>query len=421
MEEEKILNVTQLGVVDKLQNEDVILLIRNTANGKQCFQIKGFDFRGESAYEAALSQGFVGTYQDWVQHIKEITEYDTKTLLSFKGIASNDANKALTSGIYPNVTANIPITGETFTIQTLRTTTAVYNQYVSTQIALGITGAAIGKVYIRKNTQKSGAYTFGDWIKISHEASTTKKSKPKTQYIIGKAIPIGELNGGARLNAYAVMFGNFRFKLSSVPQIKTLFFNNEFSIDVVGELLKDVTWHLFIDDEEVCTCKTTTTYGGGVLYIYVSSLATVSSFYQLDESKSSVDLSSDMYIYLRNVPGYLKDTKVTSKTLFYYNGKRIWKPAFESPYMYFDNETGNMLLNTHSGHIQMQKLHTTQSRSHKSGSAGNFNVRKYRGRYDGSSISKYGIYRYRLVKNGKKTQWRTISIMSNDTGEFSIK
>lgn len=69
MEEEKILNVTQLQVVDKLKNEDVILLIRDTGNGKQCFQIKGFDFRGESAYEAALSQGFEGTYADWQAEI----------------------------------------------------------------------------------------------------------------------------------------------------------------------------------------------------------------------------------------------------------------------------------------------------------------------------------------------------------------
>lgn len=167
MEEEKILNVTQLGVVDKLQNEDVILLIRNTDNGKQCFQIKGFDFRGESAYEAALSQGFEGTYSEWVQQIKEVTEYDTKTLLSFNGIAANDANSALRSGIYPSVTTNVPMNGETFTIQTLRTTTAVYNQYVSTQIAIGVTGAAIGKVYIRKNTQKSGGTTYGDWIDLS--------------------------------------------------------------------------------------------------------------------------------------------------------------------------------------------------------------------------------------------------------------
>lgn len=172
MEEEKILNVTQLEVVDRLKNEDVILLIRDTGNGKQCYQIKGFDFRGESAYEAALSQGFEGTYQDWLQHIKEITEYDTKSLLSFKGIAINDANKALMSGIYPNVTANIPITGGTFTIQTLRTTTAVYKQYISTQIAIGTTGTAIGKVYIRKNTQESGAYTFGDWIDLSVNLAT---------------------------------------------------------------------------------------------------------------------------------------------------------------------------------------------------------------------------------------------------------
>lgn len=167
MEEEKILNVTQLGVVDKLQDKDVILLIRDTGNGKQCFQIKGFDFRGESAYEAAQSQGFEGTYQEWVQKIKEVTEYDTKSLLSFNGIANNDANSALRSGIYPSVTKNVPINGETFTIQTLRSTTAVYNQYVSTQIAIGETGAAVGKVYIRKNSQKSGKTTYGDWIDLS--------------------------------------------------------------------------------------------------------------------------------------------------------------------------------------------------------------------------------------------------------------
>lgn len=167
MEEEKILNVTQLGVVDKLQDKDVILLIRDTGNGKQCFQIKGFDFRGESAYEAAQSQGFEGTYQDWVQQIKEVTEYDTKSLLSFNGIANNDANSALRSGIYSSVTKNVPMDGETFTIQTLRTTTAVYNQYVSTQIAIGETGATVGKVYIRKNTQKSGKTTYGDWIDLS--------------------------------------------------------------------------------------------------------------------------------------------------------------------------------------------------------------------------------------------------------------
>lgn len=416
MEEEKILNVTQLGVVDKLQNEDVILLIRNTDNGKQCFQIKGFDFRGESAYEAALSQGFEGTYQDWVEHIKEITEYDTKSLLSFNGIANNDANSALRSGIYPFVTKNVPINGESFTIQTLRTTTAVYNQYVSTQIALGVTGAAIGKVYIRKNTQKSGGTTYGDWIKISNETSTTKKSKPKTKYIIGKAIPIGKLNGGARLNAYAVRFGNFRFKLSNVPQIRHLFSNDEFSIDAVYKLLEGVTWHVFIDDKEVYTGNATTNYGGGVLYIYIKN-TTFDIFYKLDESKSSVDLSSDMYIYLMS-DAKIDNRNCTSKTLFYQKNKRIWKPAFESPYMHYSNGE-NWLKNFHSGYIQIQRLHTTQNLSRVSRET--ISVRKYRGQFCGDSISRFGFYRYRLVKNGKKTEWRTISIMDNYNHVFSIR
>lgn len=423
MEEEKILNVTQLGVVDKLQNEDVILLIRNTDNGKQCFQIKGFDFRGESAYEAALSQGFEGTYQDWVQQIKEVTEYDTKTLLSFKGIAFNDANKALTSGIYPNVTANIPITGETFTIQTLRTTTAVYNQYVSTQIALGVTGAAIGKVYIRKNTQKSGAYTFGDWIKISHEASTTKKKNTKTQYVIGKAIPIGKLNGGARLNAYSARLGYFYFKLSNIPQLNA-FICIAPNRNKVKELLNGVTWHVFIDNNEVYTGAGKVAYDG-VMQIFIGGNFLIDAFYKLDESKSSVDLSSDMYIYLRFYSN-ISTQNFTSKTLFYQNRKRIWKPAFESPYMEFDADKMNWLRNSHSGYIQIQRLCTSQNRSKQSGSRDSYSVRNYRGKYGGEPIYFFGIYRYRLVKNGKKTKWRTISIMNNpgfndSLGKYFIK
>ena len=418
MEEEKILNVTQLGVVDKLQNEDVILLIRNTDNGKQCFQIKGFDFRGESAYEAALSQGFEGTYQDWLQHVKEIIEYDTKSLLSFNGIANNDANSALRSGIYPSVTKNVPINGETFTIQTLRTTTAVYNQYVSTQIALGVTGAAIGKVYIRKNTQKSGAYTFGDWIKISNETSTTKKTTPKTQYVVGKAIPIGKLNGGARLNAYVVRFGCFRFKLSNVPQIRPLLYNKD-PLDAVLKLLNDVTWHVFIDDEESYIGRCSVSFGGGILIINILSINEEHSFYQLDETKSSVNVSSDMYIYLRTVPGNLKDAKVTSKTLSYRTGKRIWESNIPFPHIIPINNVLGEYFNTCE--LQLQKLLTRQRRSKKSGlentSISHFG---YRGQRAFHPISKYGIYRYRFVKKGKKTQWRTISILRNDN-ELIIK
>ena len=298
MEEEKILNVTQLGVVDKLQNEDVILLIRNTDNGKQCFQIKGFDFRGESAYEAALKQGFVGTYQDWTQHIKEITKY---------------------------------------------------------------------------------------------------KPKPKTQYVIGKAIPIGRLDGGARLNAYLVRYGVFRFKLSKVPQLSEIIRKSGSHYNEVDALLSDVIWHIFVDDKEVYTGNARTIYGGDVLSMYVSRYYDIDSFFKLDESKSSVDLSSDMYIYLIYVSDR-RSQNFTSKTLFYVNDVRIWKPAFESPLICSDNS----LANSHKGYIQLQKLHTRQKRSKRSGSRINFTVRKYRGNIDSASIKRYGVYRYRLVRNCKK-------------------
>lgn len=101
MEEEKILNVTQLQVVDKLQNEDVILLIRDIGDAKQCFQIKGFDFRGESAYEAALSQGFEGTYADWQAEIGKTIQVSAAVDAATKATinaekATGNANRATT-------------------------------------------------------------------------------------------------------------------------------------------------------------------------------------------------------------------------------------------------------------------------------------------------------------------------------------
>lgn len=221
-------------------------------------------------------------------------------------------------------------------------------------------------------------------------------------------------------------FGNFRFKLSNVPRIRHLFSNGEFSIDAVHNLLEGVTWHVFIDDDEVYTGPATTTnYGGGVLYMYLKN-TTFDIFYKLDESKSSVDLSSDMYIYLMS-DAKIDNRNCTSKTLFYYNGKRIWKPAFESLYMRKLNDD-NFLYNIHSGCMQIKKLHTVQDHSSKSNSAGAIHVRSFRGKFyrvgngdGGYLIEKFGIYRYRLVKNGKKAQWRTISIMTNDYDRFSIK
>lgn len=416
MEEEKILNVTQLGVVDKLQNKDVILLIRDTGNGKQCFQIKGFDFRGESAYEAAQSQGFEGTYQEWVQQIKEVTEYDTKSLLSFNGIVANDANSALRSGIYPSVTTNVPMNGETFTIQTLRTTTAVFNQYVSTQIAIGVTGAAIGKVYIRKNTQKSGGTTYGDWLEISNVTSTTKKSKPKTQYIIGKAIPIGNLNGGARLNAYAVAKGMLQLKLTRLSGYGS-YINWKKPLDDLDkskELLKDVTWHIFVDNNEVVTGKLGENgVSVGMVGAYLRIIhKNFYGFYSLDESKSSLELAPDMYIYLEFRKLIYDNFKGTSDTFCFHEGVKVWTPKGNiAPYIVAHNRFYVKSEDT----VQLQKLLTNRHGSKwiLSNAGVVFHKISYRGQLAEKELTQYGVYRYRIINERKKTRWYTVNIMKN--------
>lgn len=234
-------------------------------------------------------------------------------------------------------------------------------------------------------------------FQIKGKEITKYKPKPKTQYVIGKAIPIGRLDGGARLNAYLVRYGVFRFKLSKVPQLSEIIRKSGPHYNEVDALLSDVIWHIFVDDKEVYTGYARTIYGGDVLSMYVSRYYDFDSFFKLDESKSSVDLSSDMYIYLIYVSDR-RSQNFTSKTLFYVNDVRIWKPAFESPLICSDN----CLANSHNGYIQLQKLHTRQKRSKRSGSRINFTVRKYRGNIDSASIKRYGVYRYRLVRNCKK-------------------
>lgn len=290
MEEEKILNVTQLQVVDKIQAEDVILLIRDTGNGKQCFQIKG----------------------------KEITKY---------------------------------------------------------------------------------------------------KPKPKTQYIIGKSIPIGKLNGGARLNAYAVSSNIFRFKLSRIPQLGDIIRSND--LEKEDKLLRNVTWHLFLNDRHVTDSASHFTCYGHLLVINAGEGE--GEFYKLDESKSSVDLSSDMYIYLRSVPAkQMRNFKGTSETLYYCNSKRIWEPFINSPFInrdgFFDIDGSYR-----HGDIQLQKLLTRQRRSKKAG-LGKLSISKfgYRGKREQRAIDRGGFYRYRIVLDGKKTQWRTINILEKDN-QYLIK
>lgn len=190
-------------------------------------------------------------------------------------------------------------------------------------------------------------------------------------------------------------------------------------IKKVDNALADVTWHLFINDKEYRIIDSSTTCAGRVLQLYIYNDYGSVGCYQLDESKSSVDLSSDMYIYLRrfrNFPSNHFTLKGTSKTLYYDKGRRIWEPTILNPYI---NKFGRFHID-HNGMIQLQKLYTRQ-RPFQSGRDETFSTRMYRGCYENREIRQYGIYRYRLINGGKKTPWRTISIMKNDKGYFSIK
>ena len=339
-------------------------------------------------------------------------------------LTETNMNNALATGVYPWCTLGRPA-GSTgaYTCITIHTTTKDGNGFDTIeQTAYGRQGE-LGKVYKRTIFKSDSETQFGDWIKISNEASTTKKKNTKTQYIIGKAIPIGDLNGGARLNAYVVTSNIFRFKLSNLPQLEEILNNGDNNVpdyEKVDNALINTTWHLFINDREVSLYGRSTTCYGRVLQLEIFDRDFLGiGCYQLDENKSSVDLSSDMYIYLRKVSGFQSHYftfKGTSKTLYYDKGRRIWEPTILNPYIYPDGifDVG------HYGYIQLQKLYTRQRRSKRSGIKISFSTRMYRGTYNASNIKHYGTYRYRLVHMGKKTQWRTINIMRTNNN-FLIK
>lgn len=125
-----------------------------------------------------------------------------------------------------------------------------------------------------------------------------------------------------------------------------------------------------------------------------------------------MDVSSDMYIYLKTPSAQdLTNAKGTSKTLYYHKGERIWEPNIQLPHII---RSGDILGNYFSNYdLQLQKLLTRQRRSKKSGLVDtNILHFGYRGQRAYCNFTQFGIYRYRFVKNGKKTQWRTISILA---------
>lgn len=77
---EETVNVTELPKAEALTNDDTLLLIRQTDEGQECYQIKGKQFNGKSAYEVAVEQGFTGTYEQWQAKVQAISEFEADTI-----------------------------------------------------------------------------------------------------------------------------------------------------------------------------------------------------------------------------------------------------------------------------------------------------------------------------------------------------
>lgn len=69
------INVTELSAVDKLNDTDTLLLIRKEGESQKCYRIAGSDFRGKSAYEVARDAGYEGTFGEWQEQVKAISNF----------------------------------------------------------------------------------------------------------------------------------------------------------------------------------------------------------------------------------------------------------------------------------------------------------------------------------------------------------
>lgn len=246
----------------------------------------------------------------------------------------------------------------------------------------------------------------------------------KNQYIIGKAIPIVNSNGGAYFNCYAVRY-MLQLKLTRLGEYGHHIDWNypKDYLEKSEELLKDVTWHIFADDKEVVTCKlgekgVNTSMCGAYLRICNVGL---NGFYSLDEDRSSFSLAPDMYIYLKWRGDIFDNFKGTSDTLCFHEGVKVWTPKGNiAPFIDYQNYFCVPL----SGKVKLQKLLTNKHGSKESDDRTIFYAISYRGNCAQKQLTQYGVYRYRIIDGHNKTQWYTVNIMrdgSNLTGHFMVK
>ena len=71
----EVKEVIGLEKVERVLDDDVLLLIRPINDGSQkCYSVRGRDFHGEDAYQIAIKNGFVGTYEEWQDAVKKVVD-----------------------------------------------------------------------------------------------------------------------------------------------------------------------------------------------------------------------------------------------------------------------------------------------------------------------------------------------------------
>ena len=116
--EQDIVEVTGLPKIEALTDEDTLLLIRQEGDIQKCYQIKGKQFSGKSAYEVAKEQGFSGTYEEWQAELQRTTEVSSAVSSATQATtaannAATKANNAATEATQATTAANnAAITGK---------------------------------------------------------------------------------------------------------------------------------------------------------------------------------------------------------------------------------------------------------------------------------------------------------------------
>lgn len=72
---DNVINITDLDVVDDIQADDTLLLVRKSAAGARVpRRIDASKFRGEDAYAIAKANGYAGSYSEWQALITDIAD-----------------------------------------------------------------------------------------------------------------------------------------------------------------------------------------------------------------------------------------------------------------------------------------------------------------------------------------------------------